>query len=104
MIVWLFHKQKEIKMTIRIIDDECTMAGNQGTIIVEGDNPEVVSNTATKHEVLAKATAMGLSRVGISGQGGAYPVDAEGKELSSMPGEGSEMVKYRNDFQVTSGI
>ena len=91
-------------MAIRIIDAECTTAGTQGTVIVEGDNPEVVGSTAAKREVLSKATTMGLSRVGISGQGGAYPVDADGKEIASMSGESHEIVKYRNDFQVTSGI
>ena len=91
-------------MAIRIVDDACVVTGNQGTIIVEGADPEVVGNTAAKQEVLTKAAALGLSRPGISGQGGAYPVTSEGEEISDLSGGVPGGTIYRNDFQVTSGI
>ena len=91
-------------MAIRIVDDACVVTGNQGTVIVEGSDPEVVSGTAAKNEVLTKATALGLSRAGISGQGGAYPVDGDGKELDNLAGTDVDDVRYRNDYQVTSGL
>ena len=93
-------------MKIRIVDDACVVTGTQGTVIVEGDNPEVVSSTAAKHEVIKKATAMGLSRVGISGQGGAYPVNGEGEEITTanLSADTPSTRYYRNDFQVTSGL
>lgn len=91
-------------MQFRILDDECSVTGTQGTVIVEGADVEVVGSTAVKQEVLKKATAMGLSRPGISGQGGAYPVDDKGNEVTDMSKELPGGVKYRNDFQVTSGI
>ena len=91
-------------MQFRIVDDGCSVTGTQGTVIVESTDVESVGSTAAKQEVLKKATAMGLSRPGISGQGGAYPVDDEGKEITDMSSELPESVQYRNDFQVTSGI
>jgi len=92
-------------MQFRIVDDECSVTGTQGTIIVEGADIEVVGSTAVKQEVLKKATAMGLSRPGISGQGGAYPVDAEtGKEVTDMSNGVPGGCQYRNDFQVSSGL
>ena len=91
-------------MPIRIVDDACTTAGTQGTVIVEGSDPEVVSSTAAKQEVLTKAASLGLSRPGISGQGGAYPVDADGNEITDLSGGVPNGATYRNDFQVTSGI
>ena len=91
-------------MQFRIVDDGCSVTGTQGTVIVESTDVESVGSTAAKQEVLKKATAMGLSRPGISGQGGAYPVDDEGKEITDMSSELTESVQYRNDFQVTSGI
>lgn len=91
-------------MQFRIVDDECSVTGNQGTIIVEGAGPEVVGSTEVKREVLKKAVALGLSRPGISGQGGAYPVDAEGKEVTDMSSGVPGGSQYRNDFQVTSGL
>ena len=90
-------------MGIKIIDDACSIAGNQGIVTVEGADPGIVSSTAAKQEVLTKAATMGLTRAGISGQGGAYPVDADGKEIGNMDDEHS-VITYRNDFQVTSGI
>ena len=91
-------------MAIKIVDDACVVTGNQGTIIVEGANPEVVGSTATKREVLTKAAALGLSRPGISGQGGAYPVTPEGEEITDLGSGVPGGAVYRNDFQVTSGI
>ena len=91
-------------MQFRIVDDACSVTGTQGTVIVEGAGVELVGSTAVKQEVLKKATALGLSRPGISGQGGAYPVDNAGKEITDMSKEFPGGIQYRNDFQVTSGI
>lgn len=91
-------------MAIRIVDDGCVMAGTQATVIVEGDSPQAVGSTEAKHEVLKKATALGLSRPGISGQGGSYPVDGAGAEVTDLAQGVAPNSNYRNDFQVTSGI
>lgn len=91
-------------MPIRIVDDACSVVGTQGTIIVEGSDPEVVGSTAAKQEALTKAASLGLSRPGISGQGGAYPVDVDGNEITNLSGGVPAGAAYRNDFQVTSGI
>tara|TARA_B100000700_G_C14959808_1_gene815881 strand:- start:149 stop:451 length:303 start_codon:yes stop_codon:yes gene_type:complete len=95
---------KENAMAIRIIDDGCQMAGTQATVVVEGDSPQAVSSTVAKQEVLKKAASLGLSRPGISGQGGAYPVDNGGAEITDLASGVPAGSIYRNDFQVSSGL
>jgi type IV pilus biogenesis protein CpaD/CtpE len=94
-------------MTITIIEDQCEAAATQARIVVEGGDPNEVTATATKRAVLEKATELGISRAGISGNGGAYPVDAEGNtiDLEGLRAGGlPDGVKYRNDYTVSSGL
>ena len=93
-------------MTITIINDQCEAASTQARIVVEGDGPNEVTDTATKRVVLEKATELGISRAGISGNGGAYPVDAEGNtiDLEGLTEGLPTGVKYRNDYTVSSGL
>ena len=91
-------------MAIRIVDDGCVMAGTQATVIIEGDSPQAVGSTEAKHEVLKKAASLGLSKPGISGQGGAYPVDDTGADVTNLDNAVTSNSYYRNDYQVTSGI
>lgn len=93
-------------MTITIIEDQCKAASTQAMIVVEGDGPEEVSLTSTKRAVLEKATELGISRAGISGNGGAYPVYANGEtiDLEGLTSGLPDGVKYRNDYTVSSGL
>lgn len=76
--------------------------GPEGTVIVEGTTPGEVTSSAAK--ALALNTArMYLSRPGISGQGGPYPVGPDGEQLDVLKGvpQGS---RYRQDFAIREGL
>jgi hypothetical protein len=101
----LFPKEKDT-MAIKIIDDQCKMASTQALIVVEGANPDEVTTTAAKRAAIEKATELGISRAGVSGNGGAYPVDPEGNTID-LEGLKNGMPKgflYRNDFTISSGL
>lgn len=100
-------------MTFRIVEDACEAGSRSATIVVEADGPEQTATTEVKRIVLEKAATLGISRPGISGQGGSYPVDADGNEitLALATGEGDGIqahgltpaTRYRQDWKVAEG-
>lgn len=93
-------------MSISVIDSECRIEDGKLVIVVEGKSPEDVLGPNAKSAALQKAATLGYTRIGINGQSGSYPVDAEGKSYfdeNAMAREG-KINGYRNEIKLLNGI
>lgn len=93
-------------MALQIVDNECRIEDGKLVIVVEGDGPESVLSNEAKQMAVAKAAACGYSRVGINGQSGSYPVDADGKTYDDWNDQARRglIVGYRNDIKLMGGL
>ena len=89
-------------MSIKLINADVN--DRQGTIIIEADTQEEVTGTPAKTMALRAAASHGLSRPGLSGGEGAYPVDAEGETSEDLILGRGTVAGYRCDFRVTAGL
>lgn len=89
-------------MALTVVGNNCS--DREGTIIVQGETmSEVMSADAKRHAL--QAAGARISRPGISGNGSAYPVDAEGNTSEDlMMGRGGTVAAYRVDYKVTGGL
>jgi hypothetical protein len=77
--------------------------GPKATVTVQGTTSREVNDTDAKHMVLNAARGY-LTRPGISGQSGPYPVDAGGNQLLDLTKGLPEGFRYRQDFQIQEGM
>jgi hypothetical protein len=94
-------------MSIVLVDQpeggKIAINGPQATVTVESETYREVSDTAAK--VVALNAARGfLTRPGISGQSGPYPVDAEGNQLVDLTQGLPPGSRYRQDFTIQEGM
>lgn len=89
---------------LRTVSELNQAAGRQATIVVEADDIETVMSAAARELALQTATSMGVSRAGISGNGGVYPVDAAGHVLREPTIPPGTVTRFRCDYNVTAGL
>lgn len=104
----IFTEFCEVYMALKIVDNECRIEGGKLVVVVEGANPEEVLSSKAKQMALEKAAACGYQRVGLNGQTGSYPIDADGKtyddnEWNTVAMAG-KIAGYRNEIKLMSGI
>jgi hypothetical protein len=87
---------------LTVVSADCS--DRQGTVIIQGDTTEEVQSAEAKRLAL-QAAGSRISRPGISGNGSAYPVDANGQASEALVlGRGGAVAAYRIDYQVTGGL
>lgn len=99
-------------MSVKVVDQDCRVEDGKLIIVVEGLNPEQVLSNEAKQLAIAKATACGYSRVGINGQSGSFPVDAQGRTMdeNGKEYEWNDMARngliagYRNEIKLMGGL
>lgn len=93
-------------MSLRIIDKDCRVEDNKLVIVVEGENPEEVLSATAKTLALQKAASCGYQRVGINGQTGSFPVDANGNTYEDWNdmARRNTITAYRNEIRLMGGL
>jgi hypothetical protein len=93
-------------MALSIIDKDCRIEDGKLVIVVQGDNPEEVLSNTAKSMALQKAAACGYPRIGINGQSGSFPVDADGKTYDDWNDQARRglIVGYRNEIKLMGGL
>lgn len=93
-------------MSLRIIDKDCRVEDGKLVIVVEGKDPEEVLSPTAKNMALQKAASCGYPRVGINGQTGSYPVDADGNTYDDWNDQARRgLIKaYRNEIRLLGGL
>ena len=79
-----------------------TVNGPKATVTVQGATSHEVNDTNAKLMAINAARGF-LTRPGISGQSGPYPVDAAGNQLTSLVGL-PEGFRFRQDFSIQEGM
>lgn len=76
------------------------------TIIVQSMNAEVLTELATKHEIINRAAKEGISSPGISNYSAPYPVNKDGvhNEDVMFGRNGQKAVAYRVDYSISGSI
>jgi len=77
--------------------------GPQATVTIQGNSSREVNDTNAKTMALQAARGF-LTRPGISGQSGPYPVDADGNQLVDLTKGLPEGFHYRQDFKIQEGM
>lgn len=72
---------------------------HRATVILEGDSYQALDGAHARDEALKAAEASGMSKPGLSGSSGIYPVDGAGRIYDS-PGQKIEKLFYRRDFDI----
>ena len=89
-------------MSLLVISTDLTDRG--GKVTIEGETQEAVMAPAAK-QMAIKAASAAVSRAGISGNGYAYPVDAEGNHDEDLVlGRRGPVAKYRCDYSIAGGL
>jgi hypothetical protein len=93
-------------MSLRIVDKDCRIENGKLVIVIEGEGPEEVLSNTAKNLALQKAAACGYPRVGINGQSGSFPVDAEGKTYDDWNEQSKRglIAAYRNEILLMGGL
>jgi hypothetical protein len=77
--------------------------GPKATVTVEAPTSREVSDTNAKTAALNASRGF-LTKPGISGQSGPYPVDAEGNQLVDLTKGLPDGFRYRQDFTIQEGM
>jgi hypothetical protein len=91
---------------LKVIDKDCRIEDNKLVIVVEGDGPEQVLSNDAKVLAVNKAASCGYPRVGINGQSGSFPVDADGKSYEDWNEQArlGKIAAYRNEIRLMGGL
>lgn len=94
-------------MAVALVDQpeggKITVNGPKATVTVEAATLSEVNDTAAKSAALNAARGF-LSKPGISGQSGPYPVDAAGAQLVDPTKGLPEGFRFRQDFTIQEGM
>jgi hypothetical protein len=94
-------------MALELVDQpeggKITVNGPKGTVTVQGNTSREVSDADAKNMALQAARGF-LTRPGISGQSGPYPVDAEGNQLEDLTKGLPDGFRFRQDFSIQEGM
>lgn len=91
-------------MALSVVGEE-RGRNNTGSVTVQGDSPAEVLNRESRELALARAAQMGVSRPGISGNSGSYPVDESGEAGDPVALANSPTgCKYRVDWKIQGGL
>ncbi len=99
-------------MSDKVVDSACRVELGKLIVVIEGDNPAVVTSPTAKKLAVEKAASLGYRRMGINGLSGGYPVDKDGstKDQSGNEYDWNEMskqgliAKYRCDIKLMGEV
>jgi hypothetical protein len=93
-------------MSLHIVDKDCRIEDGKLIIVVEGPGPEEVLSNTAKQMAIQKAAESGYVRIGINGQSGSFPVDADGKSYEDWNKQSKDglIAAYRNEIKLMGGL
>ena len=94
-------------MSLKIVPEACKIEPDSRLkIVIEGSGPEEVLSSEGKSLAVKHANACGYNNLGINGQSGSYPVDAEGKTYDDWNEQSRRnlIAAYRNEIFLMSGL
>jgi len=89
-------------MSVKLVQAE--MTDRSGIVTVQADTQDEALGTPARELVLKEAAKQGLSRPGLSGSGGAYPVDVAGETSDDLMMGKGQVAGYRCDYRVTGAL
>jgi hypothetical protein len=94
-------------MGVTLVDQpeggKITVNGPKAMVTVEADTSREVSDSVARTAALNAARGF-LTRPGIAGQSGPYPVDADGNQLEDLTKGLPEGFRYRQDYTIQEGM
>jgi hypothetical protein len=87
---------------LRVVTDKSKRtASGQGVVVIEGDNPEEVSEVEAKEMAINHATTvLGFRRPGLGLGGGSYPVDGLGDDSDPIAAANDPGRHWRRDYEI----
>lgn len=85
---------------MKIVEQLCERLGNKGTIVVEGDNLEIVKSLDARNLALNHAKTLGLSIPGFTGNSWTEWTDADGNRLEGEAFNSATVRKCRAHYPV----
>lgn len=85
---------------MKIVEGSCERAGNKGTIVVEGDNLEIVKSLDARNMALDHAKTLGMSMPGFTGNSWTEWTDESGNRLEGEAFNSAPVRKCRAHYPV----